>query len=183
MDRPWILTEIDGKVASVAADWRHFARIAAEVARLSPETVGSVSTRRLSTDELVALDAQLRWEDLRLFGSTFQKGIWKALYDLTHAPGAEPRLYSYSDIAALAGKAPGVRAVAHGVAVNPVAYIIPCHPVIPKESMDRVRSIRRSAEQTLFKGADLYLIDSIDVGEYAYGPALKRELIRRQLSR
>ena len=110
-------------------------------------------------------------------------GIWKALYDLTHGPEATPRLYSYSEIAALAGNAPGVRAVAHGVAVNPVAYLIPCHLVVPKESMDKIRSIRRSAEQTLFKGADLYLVDSIDVGEYAYGPELKRELIRRQLSR
>ena len=47
--------------------------------------------------------------------------------------------------------------------------------------MDKARSIRRSAEQTLFKGTDLYLLDSLDVGEYAYGPSLKRELIRRNL--
>ena len=183
MDAKWIVTEIDGRVASVAADFRHFARIAAQVAALPPETVGSVSTRRITTDELIALDGTLRWEDFRLFGSKFQMGIWKALYDLTHGPEATPRLYSYSEIAALAGNAPGVRAVAHGVAVNPVAYLIPCHLVVPKESMDKIRSIRRSAEQTLFKGAALYLVDSIDVGEYAYGPELKRELIRRQLSR
>ena len=181
MDTKWIVTEIDGCVASVGADYRHFAKIAAEVAALPPETVGSVSTRRIGTDELIELDRQLGWEDLRLFGSKFQKGIWKALYELTHSPGVAPRLYSYTEIAALADNPQGVRAVAHAVAVNPVAYIIPCHLVIPKESMDKARSIRRSAEQTLFKGADLYLLDSLDVGEYAYGPSLKRELIRRNL--
>ena len=48
----WIVTEIDGKVASIAADYRHFKRIAAEVAALPPESVGSVGTRKISTEEL-----------------------------------------------------------------------------------------------------------------------------------
>ena len=76
----------------------------------------------------------------------------------------------------------GVRAVAHAVALNPVAYIIPCHLVVPKESMDRSREIRTRAEDsTLFKGSDLYLLDTLDVGDYAYGSALKRELIKLQM--
>lgn len=183
MDTEWIVTEIDGQVASVSTHWRNFAAIAAEIARMDPKAVGAVSTRRISTDELVDMDKQLRWEDLRLFGSKFQLGVWKALYDLTHSEGLAPRLYSYSEIAALVDNPQGVRTVAHGVALNPVAYIIPCHLVVPKESLDKVRSIRQSAEQTLFKGADLYLLDSIDVGDYAHGPAVKRDLVRRQLSR
>ena len=84
--------------------------------------------------------------------------------------------------ASLVGSPQGVRAVAHAVALNPVAYVIPCHLIIPKESLDRAREIRATAEGTLFKGSDLYLLDSLDVGDYAYGADVKRELIKRQLA-
>ena len=95
----------------------------------------------------------------------------------------EPRLYSYSEFAALCGNPQGVRSVAHAVAINPITYVFPCHLIIPKESLDKAREIRAVAESTLFKGSDLYLLDSIDVGEYAYGPETKRELIQRHLKR
>lgn len=179
MNTKWIVTEIDGKIASVSTTYAHFAAIAAEIARLSPSSVGSISTRKISTDELISLSEKLGWDELRLFGSKFQLTVWRCLYDLRSAPG----LHSYTEIAALVGKPQGVRAVAHAVALNPVAFIIPCHLVIPKESLDKVQSIRQSAENTLFKGSDLYLIDTIDVGEYAHGSKLKRELIRLQLAR
>ena len=172
----WIVTEIDGKVAPIAADYRHFADIAARIAAHSPDAVERIETRKITTDELVELGKTLRWEDLCLYGSKFQKSVWKALFDL--APG----LYSYSDLAALVDNPQGVRAVAHAVALNPVAYIIPCHLVVPKESMDRSNDIRAKAEDsTLFKGSDLYLLDTLDVGDYAYGPALKRALIKLQM--
>ena len=176
----WIVTRVDGKIASVAADYRHFAAIAARLAEAGPASAASVSAEKISTADLVALDASVGWEDLRLFGSSFQKKVWKTLYDLTH--GQKALLYSYSDIAVLCENPLGVRAVAHAVALNPVAYIIPCHLVVPKESMDRSREIRTQAEDsTLFKGSDLYLLDTIDVGDYAYGPRLKRELIKIQM--
>ena len=76
----------------------------------------------------------------------------------------------------------GVRPVAHAVALNPVAYIIPCHLIVPKETLDRAKAIRATAEGTLFKGSDLYLLDTIDVGAYAYGPDVKREFIKLQLA-
>ena len=164
----WIITEIDGKIASIAADYRHFAEIAAKVAQLPPTSVDVITTQKVSTDELIAMAGTLTWEDFRLFGTKFQLGVWKTLFEL------EPRLYSYSEFA---------RSVAHAVAINPVAYIFPCHLIIPKESMDKARDIRAVAESTLFKGSDLYLLDSIDVGEYAYGPETKRELIKRHLKR
>lgn len=172
----WIVTEIDGKVASIAADYRHLPRIGAELAAMPAEEVGSVGTRKISTEELMELARNLRWEDLRLFGSPFQLKVWKKLYEL------EPRLYSYTELAAMVGVPQGVRAVAHVVAINPVAYVIPCHLIIPKESLDRARQIRATAEGTLFKGSDLYLLDSLDVGEYAYGADVKRELIKCQLA-
>ena len=176
----WIVTRVDGKVASVAADYRHFAAIAARLAEAGPASAVSVCTEKITTADLIALDKTIAWEDLRLFGSDFQKKVWKTLFDLTH--GQNALLYSYSDIAVLCDNPLGVRAVAHAVALNPVAYIIPCHLVVPKESMDRSREIRMQAEDsTLFKGSDLYLLDKLDVGDYAYGPLLKRALIKIQM--
>ena len=172
----WIVTEIDGKIAAISADYRPFAEIAAKVAQLPPKSVGAVSTHKISTDELVALSGKVQWEDFRLFGTKFQQKVWKQLFDL------EPRLYSYTDLAALCENPLGVRSVAHAVAINPVTYLIPCHLIVPKESMDKARDIRATAQSTLFKGSDLYLLDSIDVGEYAYGPETKRELIKRHLN-
>ena len=173
----WIVTEIDGLIASVSADYRQFAEIAAKVALLPPKSVGSVSTHKITTDELITMAETVKWEDFRLFGTKFQLKVWKQLFDL------EPHLYSYTDLAALCDNPLGVRSVAHAVAMNPVAYLIPCHLIVPKESMDKARDIRATAESTLFKGSDLYLLDSIDVGEYAYGPETKRELIKRHLKR
>jgi O-6-methylguanine DNA methyltransferase len=171
----WIVTEIDGKIASISARYAHFAEIAAKVAQLPPKSVDRISTHKITTDELVDMAKDIRWEDFRLFGTKFQLKVWKQLFDL------EPRLYSYTDLAVLCENPLGVRSVAHAVAINPVAYLIPCHLIIPKESMDKAREIRATAESTLFKGSDLYLLDSIDVGEYAYGPEVKRELIKIHL--
>ncbi|MBO4340390.1 MAG: methylated-DNA--[protein]-cysteine S-methyltransferase [Bacteroidales bacterium] len=175
MNTQWIVTEIDGKIASISTDYRHLKTIGAAIETLPPETVGTVCTRKISTAQLAAID--LKWEDLRLFGTPFQQKVWKTLFDLPRT-----RIYSYSELAALADNPNGVRPVAHAVALNPVAYIIPCHLIVPKETLDKAREIRETAEKTLFKGKDLYLLDSIDVGEFAYGPDIKRELIKLQLA-
>jgi len=176
MDISWIVTEVDGKVASIAANYRQLPHIAAEVAALPPEEVGSIGTRKICTEELIEFAKFLTWDDLRLFGTPFQISVWKKLYEL------EPRLYSYSDLAEMVDNPAGVRAVAHAVALNPVVYVIPCHLIVPKETIDRAQEIRESALGTLFKGKDLYLLDSIDVGAYAYGPELKRQFIKMQLA-
>lgn len=172
----WIITEVDGQIASVAADYRYLAKVSAEIAALSPDQVDEVRTLKVSTEELLDLAKTIKWEDLRLFGSAFQIKVWETLFKMPR------KLLSYTEFAALAENPAGIRAVAHAVALNPVAYIIPCHLVVPKESLDKVRQIRETAEKTLFKGSDLYLLDTIDVGEYAYGPELKRELIKLQLA-
>ena len=178
----WIVTEIDGKIASIDAGYGRFARIASEVAKLPPESVGRIATRKISTEELLEMDKSVRKEDLLLFGTDFQKMVWDALFDLTHG-GTRPKLYSYTEFAGLIGHPRSVRQVAHVVASNPVVYILPCHLIVPKETMDRAREIYADAAKTLFKGTDIYLLDTIDVGEYAYGPDLKRFFIKRQLDR
>ena len=176
MSTKWIVTEIDGKVASIATDYRHLAGIAAAIAALPPEKTAYIKTRKIEMEELITLAKTLTWEDLRPFGTPFQMKVWKKLYEL------EPRLYSYTELAAMVENPNGVRAVAHAVAINPIAYVIPCHLIIPKESLDKAKEIRAVAQKTLFKGKDLYLLDSLDMGEYAYGPELKRQLIKLQLA-
>ncbi len=175
MKTKWIVTEIDGKIASISTDYRHLKNIGAALAELPPESIGSVTTRKISTAELAAMKPA--WEDLRLFGTPFQLKVWKTLFDIPRT-----RIYSYSELAALADNPQGVRPVAHAVAINPVAWVIPCHLIVPKETLDKAKEIRETAEKTLFKGQDLYLLDSIDVGEFAYGSDIKRELIKLQLA-
>ncbi len=176
----WIVTRVDGKIASVSMNYAQLARIAGKIAGQNPSLVSSVSTEKVSTAALVELARTTRLEDLALYGSAFQKKVWEKLFSLNHSDGnytPSRKLFSYTDFAALCDNPSGVRAVAHAVACNPVAFIIPCHLIIPKESMDRIAEIQASAKSTLFEGRDLYLLDAVDVGEYAQGKAIKRSLI------
>ena len=65
--------------------------------------------------------------NLLLKGTNFQVNVWKALRRIP-----EGRVVSYQDIAGLIGRPQSFRAVANAVAINPVAYLIPCHRVITK---------------------------------------------------
>ena len=58
-------------------------------------------------------------------GTNFQVNVWRAL--LTIPAG---HLVSYGDMAAHISRPGSSRAVAGAIAVNPVAYLIPCHRVI-----------------------------------------------------
>ena len=76
----------------------------------------------------------------------------EACWDALRAiPPGETR--TYSEIAAAAGNAKAVRAAGSANARNNVAVLIPCHRVVRK-------------------GGDL--------GGYAYGPDIKRELLKRE---
>lgn len=187
-DQRWVVTRIDGKIASVSADFRGLSRVSEYVAKLPVDNISEITVTKVSTDDLAGLSATTKWEDMRLAGTPFQLNVWRKLYLLTHhedgtpiMPGEGIKLLSYSQLADLCENPRGVRAVAHAVACNPVAYIIPCHLIVPKEAIDKILAIRTVAEGTIFKGTDLYLLDSIDVGEYEYGSELKRRLIGRQL--
>lgn len=191
-DRKWIVVRIDGKIAAISTDYRQLAAISARLARDPKLKFGAVTAVAADFEDIWNLRLNTRWEDLVLFGTDFQKRVWKRLFDLTHHADSrsqeqQNRLISYSDFAELCENRAGVRAVAHAIGLNPVSVIIPCHLVIPKESIDKIRGIMRKAESTIFKGDDLCISSilkdkGIDFGEYALGCRLKRELIQMELS-
>ena len=184
-DKKWIVVRIDGRIAAVSTDYRMLASI---TGRLAGKDVchDEISAVAVGFDEVWKLRNEVGWDDLMLFGTDFQKSVWRKLWELTHT--AEPaRLISYSDFADLCSNRAGVRAVAHAIGLNPVSVIIPCHLVIPKESVDKMNAIRTKAESTIFKGEDLCLgsilkDESIDFGEYSLGRSLKRWLIDLELT-
>ena len=193
-DRKWIVVRIDGKIAAISTDYRMLARISEVLARqdsgkkTGKETFfGEITARTVRFDEVWKLRHEVGWDDLMLFGTDFQKKVWRKLWDLTHTDDAQAHLICYSDFAELCQNRAGVRAVAHAIGLNPISVIIPCHLVIPKEGIDKIREIHNRAQSTIFKGDDLcvesILTDTaIDFGEYALGKGLKRELIIHELT-
>ena len=191
-DRKWIIVRIDGKIASISTDYRQLAAITAKLAlSTSADTKAykgiAAATQKICADtvsfeEVWNIRQTARWDDMMLFGTDFQKKVWRKLYDLTHEEDGSPK-----NPELICRNRAGVRAVAHAIGLNPVSVIIPCHLVIPKEAIDKMREINRKAETTIFKGDDLCIEsilkdESIDFGEYALGRGLKRELIRMELS-
>ncbi len=184
-DRKWIIVRIDGKIAAVSTDYGLLASICTKIAGTPKQRFGEITAVAADFDEVWRLKHECTWDDFLLFGTDFQKKVWRKLYELTHE--SEARLISYSDFAELCRNRAGVRAVAHAIGLNPISVIIPCHLVIPKESIDKIRDINKKAEATIFKGDDLCLSsilddNSIDFGNYALGRRLKRELIKMELA-
>jgi len=184
-EKIWIVTKVDNKISSISMNYKHFANIAGKIVSLPVKNISSIETYKISTKELLKLSQSLKYEDLNLFGSKFQKMVWENLWKLNHTDNnfdPKCRLRSYSEFAEMCNRNLGVRAVAHAVASNPVVFVIPCHLIIPKESIDKIKEIRQNAEKTLFKGQDLYLLDSVDVGKFAYGSDMKRKLVSIEFS-
>ena len=175
----WIVSTIDGKIVSVSLDYTIFSEIVKKISRLPAASVSEIRCTKTTAAEVSEMAESVQWDDLRLFGTEFQKMVWKKLFDLTHPldGNGHPKLMSYTDFAELCGKKPGVRAVAHAVGQNPVAIIIPCHLIVPKETMDRIEEIERQAENSLFGTDGLALDPSLDFGEYRYGREIKKRLI------
>ena len=196
-DRKWIIVRIDGKIAAISTDYRLLAEITARIA--APTKSGkkinqknnlpyqNISAEAVDFDQIWKLRQETSWDDLLLFGTEFQKKVWRKLFDLTHQEDNTVRLISYTDFAQLCQNRAGVRAVAHAIGLNPVSVVIPCHLVVPKESIDKMKEINKKAEATIFKGVDLCLNsilknETIDFGNYALGPVTKRRLITLELT-
>ena len=182
-EKKWIVTRVDGKIASVSLDYNGASALLAKMAAFSPSRFEKVETCKMSTAQLLDISQNLSWDDLLVFGTPFQQTVWKALFELTHPSDKTVKLICYSDFADSLGKGPGVRAVAHAIGLNPLPVIVPCHLVIPKESLERLHELNEE-ENGLFKKETLYMVDRyIDYGEYAFGTATKRDLIHLHLNR
>ena len=198
-EQKWIVVRIDGKIAAVSTDYKLLASISTTLAKgtrsgkAKNETAhiySNITATAVGLEEVWKLKEETTWDDLLLFGTEFQKKVWRKLWDLSHTENESSQsisLISYSDFAELCQNRAGVRAVAHAIGLNPVSVIIPCHLVIPKESIDKIKEIHKKAEATIFKGDDLCINSilsdsSIDFGEYALGRKLKRKLILKELA-
>ena len=189
-DRKWIVVRIDGKIASISTDYRQLAAITAKLALTTAADAKaykgiaadteSICAETVTFEEVWNLRHSTAWDDLMLFGTDFQKRVWKKLWELERC-----NLVSYTAFAELCENKAGVRAVAHAIGLNPVSVIIPCHLVVPKEAIDKIGDIKKKAEATIFKGDDLCMESllkdtSIDFGEYSRGNDLKRRLIQME---
>lgn len=178
----WVVVMIDGRIAAISTDYKQLASITAKAAQQKIPAFKKITAETVELEYILEMRKNTRWDDMLLFGTTFQKMVWKKLWDM-----GRTRILSYSDFAELCENKAGVRAVAHAIGLNPIPIIIPCHLVVPKESIDKIREIQTKAQSTIFKGQDLstkaILEDpTIDFGEYAFGRKLKRALISMDLS-
>ena len=87
------------------------------------ERIGSIVKNIFRIDQM----QNSRPFNLHLKGTNFQINVWRALLNIP-----EGWIVSYQDIASHIGHPKAFRAVANAIAVNPVAYLIPCHRVIAK---------------------------------------------------
>jgi AraC family transcriptional regulator of adaptative response/methylated-DNA-[protein]-cysteine methyltransferase len=99
----------------------HPANPALQLVRAQPDpackTVCRVLSRRVGDAPLILL----------VRATDFEWQVWCAL--LSIPPGS---VLSYSGLAERVGVPRAVRAVASAVGRNPVAYLVPCHRVVPK---------------------------------------------------
>ena len=189
-DRKWVVVRIDGKIAAISTDYAALAAVSARLAQQKYPAYRTITAETVGFEDVWDIRKKAIWDDLILFGTEFQKKVWKRLFDLTHEDDGSqkaPSLISYSDFADLCQNKAGVRAVAHAIGLNPAAVVIPCHLVIPKESIDYIKGVQEKAQSTIFKGDDISMEKllqdkGIDFGEYALGRKLKRALIQKELS-
>lgn len=193
----WIITRIDGKIASLSLDWRPFSELASRISAWPASRIDDLYSTKISTQEVFDIAEKAVWDDLLLVGTAFQKKVWRTLFSLTHPSEKEEGtefpvrngridgLLSYTEFAALCGNASGVRAVAHAVALNPVPVIIPCHLIIPKETADRIEQTEKEADATLFGRDGLCIDPTLHFGQFSLpgGSATKRDLILYHFSR
>ena len=178
----WVVVRIDGRITAISTDYKRLAAITTKVAQQKTPAYKTITAETVDLEYILEIRKNIQWDDLLLFGTPFQKKVWKKLWDM-----GRTRILSYSDFAELCENKAGVRAVAHAIGLNPIPIIIPCHLVVPKESIDKIREIQTKAQSTIFKGQDLsakaILEDpTIDFGEYAFGRKLKKTLISMDLS-
>ena len=81
--KKWIVIRIDGKIAGVSTDYRILARISENLTTQATRKpgqstlYGEISATAADFDEVWKLRQKVGWDDLMLFGTDFQKKVWK----------------------------------------------------------------------------------------------------------
>ena len=93
------------------------------------ELIENPTTVRPIVEAIFRIDHRKKTQpfNLQIKGTNFQINVWRALLSIPKAC-----VVSYQDIATHMGHPKAFRAVANAIAINPVAYLIPCHRVIAK---------------------------------------------------
>jgi len=94
-----------------------------------PEVSSDSAFRRAFLEWLAAfggLDAAGQWRCLDPGGTDFQRSVWRALLEIPFGGRG-----SYGKIARQIGRPRAGRAVGSAVGANPIAWLIPCHRVLP----------------------------------------------------
>ena len=59
-DQRWVVTRIDGKIASVSADFRGLSRVSEYVTKLPADNISEITVTKVSTDDLAELSIAWR---------------------------------------------------------------------------------------------------------------------------
>jgi AraC family transcriptional regulator of adaptative response/methylated-DNA-[protein]-cysteine methyltransferase len=91
---------------------------------------GDTTLGTLTKEVIAFVESPARGLDvpLDMRGTEFQRGVWRALREIS--PGSTA---SYSDIANRIGAPNAAKEVAEACAANPLAVVVPCHRVIKKD--------------------------------------------------
>ena len=111
-DRKWVVVRIDGRIAAISTDYAALAGISARLAMQKSPAYMKITAETVRFEQVWDIRMNARWEDIALFGTEFQKKVWKRLFDLTHEEDGSqkaPSLISYSDFADLCQNKTGVR--------------------------------------------------------------------------
>ena len=80
-DQKWIVVRIDGKVAAISTGYAALAAIAQRLAQQKNVAHRNICAETVGFDEVWRLRQTLRWEDLVLTGTDFQKKVWRMLFE------------------------------------------------------------------------------------------------------
>ena len=69
----WIVSTVNDRIVSVSLDYTIFTEIMKKISRMPVESVSGINCRKVSTEDVIAMSPSVRWDDLYLFGTDFQK--------------------------------------------------------------------------------------------------------------
>lgn len=146
-----------GRAVSVSSPWgicalEPLGDLDAETVRSALADAWQISLPRIST---IAIRRELApGQPLHLIGSEFRVAVWRALLEI---PPGQTR--SYREVATGLGRPTAVRSVASAVAANRIAFLVPCHRIVP---------------------ASFQTGSSSQTGLYRWGTTLKKAILERE---